>query len=222
MFRHLAQNSRRSLEQHDEKSAKEKMIFQRILATASTLIVLSLTRSVTAQAFPSGRHQGGDIAATYQWVHTNAQPAHCGCFSLNGVGISGSVDLISKLSAVAEVSGQFAKESAPLSSSLTLMSYLAGARYSLPRFPAGKVQLQPFAQALIGTAHAGGGIAGAGDGTYSFAARIGGGLDLPLRKQLHARVQVDYSSTEFANGANQQQNDLLLGVGVAYRWDRKK
>ena len=33
----------------------------------------------------------GDAAATYHWVHTNAGPGQCGCFGLNGAGLSGSV-----------------------------------------------------------------------------------------------------------------------------------
>lgn len=193
---------------------------QRILMGIA--LSMALTGAAMAQASSSGTHKGGDAAVTYQWVHTNAQPAQCGCFSLNGLGLSASLNVVSRVSAVAEVSGQFAKEGPPLSSTLTLASYLGGARVALPHFDLGKVRLAPFAQALVGTSHAGGGIAGAGDGTYSFAARIGGGLDVPVQKRIAARVQVDYFSTEFANGANKQQNNVLVAAGIVYRWTRSK
>ena len=32
----------------------------------------------------------GDAAAAYHWVRTNAGPGDCGCFGMNGGGLSGS------------------------------------------------------------------------------------------------------------------------------------
>jgi len=53
--------------------------------------------------------------------------------------------------------------------------------------------LQPFAQILVGGAHAGGGLTGVADGNSGFAGRLGGGVDLPLTSRISVRLaQVDY------------------------------
>ena len=83
----------------------------------------------------------------------------------------------------------------------------------------GSRRWEPFAQLLVGGAHAGGGIAGAGDHAYAFESRVGGGIDLPLSPHLALRmVQADYEATTFANSVNNHQNNLLLGAGVVFRW----
>jgi len=48
---------------------------------------------------------------------------------------------------------------------------------------------------LVGAAHAGGGAAGFGDGTNKFAARLGGGVDVPVSRHFSVRGQVDYYAT---------------------------
>jgi hypothetical protein len=74
---------------------------------------------------------------------------------------------------------------------------------------------------LVGAAHAGGGIAGAGDGTTEFMTRMGGAIDLPISHRFAIRIiQVDYDLTTFANGVNDRQNNLLVAAGVVYHWPR--
>jgi outer membrane immunogenic protein len=108
--------------------------------------------------------------------------------------------------------------------SLTLVSYLAGARYKIPQpWLEGNHKPQPFAQIVIGGAHAGGGVAGVADGSYEFATRIGGGIDVPVNSHFAVRViQIDYYLTTFANAVNDHQNNLLVGAGIVYHWSRKK
>ena len=105
---------------------------------------------------------------------------------------------------------------------LTLTSYLVGARYKLPQpWLDGEHKPQPFAQVLVGAAHAGGGVAGAGDGSYEFAARMGGGIDVPVSSRFAVRViQVDYYLTNFANATNAHQNNLLVGAGIVFHWSQ--
>jgi outer membrane immunogenic protein len=163
---------------------------------------------------------GGDVALAYHWERSNTQPGGCGCFDLNGGGLSASWHYAEKWSAVAEVSGGYADNGPSTGNTLTLISYLGGVRYALPQlWLHGTHSPQPFAQVLVGAAHAGGGIAGAGDGTVAFEARGGGGLDVPLNSRLALRViQVDYDLTRFPNSTNSHQNNLLLGAGIVYRW----
>jgi outer membrane immunogenic protein len=164
----------------------------------------------------------GDAALTYQWTHTNAQPGSCGCFGLNGGGLAVSWGTFSHVSAVLDVSGGYEGSGSPSGDTLTLVSYLAGGRYSF-RKPTvySQHQLHPFGQILVGVAHAGGGIAGAGDGTYAFAARAGGGVDLPLSRRWSVRlIQADYYFTRFANTTNNHQNNILLSAGAVVHWSR--
>jgi outer membrane immunogenic protein len=166
----------------------------------------------------------GDAAVTYHWVRTNAAPGECGCFGLNGASISGSWDVRGPWTVVTEFSSEFRPSVAGSQSSLTVTSFVAGARYRLMQpWKRGPHRPQPFAEVLLGPAHAGGGEAGVGDGTYAFASRIGGGIDIPLKSHFEVRaIEVDWFRTSFANAKNDRQNNLLVAAGIVYRWSHAK
>jgi outer membrane immunogenic protein len=187
----------------------------------ATLLLLAAAPAALAQDQDAVH---SDAALTYHWVRSNTSAGECGCFDLNGGGLSGSWEFHPRIAAVAETSAENATGALPTKKSLTLVSYLAGARYWLPQpWPGGAHSPQPFAQVLLGAVHAGGGIAGTGDGAYSFATRIGGGLDLPVNSHFAFRlIQVDYYLTHSVNAANNHQNNLLVGAGIAFRWSRAK
>jgi outer membrane immunogenic protein len=194
------------------------------MAMRSILLVTSLLLAASA-AVGQESSFSGDAAVTYHWVHTNAGPGHCGCFGLNGAGISGSWNVRGPWSLVTEFSSEYTSSGQPAGNSLTLTSMLAGGRYQPPRFPHswlhGASRVQPFAQVLLGAAHAGGGVAGVGDASYGFAARLGGGLDLPVSSRFAVRViQVDYYLTHIANAVNDRQNNLLIGAGIVFHWSK--
>jgi outer membrane immunogenic protein len=167
---------------------------------------------------------GGDAAITYHWVRTNASPGNCGCFGMNGGGVSGSWNFGSQWALVTEISAETAANPLSTGKSLTTTSYLAGMRYRIRQpWMRGAHALQPFAQLLLGAGHAGGGLAGNGDGSYAFAIRIGGGIDLPVNSHIVVRIiQIDYDFTHFPNSSNDYQNNLLLGAGFVFRWSRQK
>jgi outer membrane immunogenic protein len=193
----------------------------RSIVLASVLLLGTATAAL-AQA-TSGVSHSGDAALTYHWVHTNAPPdGGCGCFPLNGVGLSGSFNLNPRLAVIAEVSVDHTSNALSSSRSLTLTSYMGGVRYRLPDpWMHGDHALQPFAQVLVGGVHAGGGMAGVADGTSAFGGRLGGGIDLPLTTGIAIRViQADYYMTDFANGADNRQNNILIGAGIVIRWYR--
>jgi outer membrane immunogenic protein len=196
------------------------------MAMRSFLVVAALLFA-GASAAVGQEGISGDATATYHWVHTNAGPGQCGCFGLNGGGVSGSWNLAGPWSVVAEVSSEFTANAGPAGHSLTLTSYMAGARYQLPRLPRtwahGAHRVQPFAQVMVGAAHAGGGIAGIGDASFGFASRVGGGLDVPVSRSFSVRViQMDYYLTRIANAVNDHQNNFLVGAGIVFRWSLRK
>lgn len=193
----------------------------RSIATACILF-FGMAAAAFGQATTGVSHYG-DVAAAYHWVHTNAPPnGGCGCFPLNGIGLSGSLNFSPRIAVVAEVSVDHTSNALSLNKSLTLTSYMAGGRYIVP-FPwmRGEHALQPFVQVLLGGAHAGGGEAGVADGTSALAGRLGGGIDLPINSFFVLRVaQGDYFMTTFANTADNRQNNLLFGAGLVVRWAR--
>jgi outer membrane immunogenic protein len=190
----------------------------------TNIVLLGAVATAMGQATPTPPVASGDVVLTYHWVRTNAQPGDCGCFDLNGGGASGSWNFNPQWAAVAEISGEYAGSVPSTGNSLTLISYMAGTRYRVPQpWLRGQHGPQLFAQLLLGAAHAGGGIAGAGDGAVAFATRMGGGIDLPMRSHFAVRIiQADYDLTRFKNSINDHQNNLLLGAGVVFHWSRNK
>ena len=196
------------------------MRFKVVLVTA----ILGAATLASAQAVPSAKatpskkqHAQGDVALTYHWLHTNAQPGNCGCFSLNGAGLSASVVAAPQWSAVFDASLEHNGDVADTGDSLTLASMHVGARYTLPSKHGKHIPI-PYVQALVGGAHAGGSEAGVSDGKSRFSLRAGGGVDVPLYARFSLRGQVDYNLTAFRNTAAGDQNNILVSTGVVYRW----
>jgi peptidoglycan-associated lipoprotein len=192
----------------------------RSILLATALLFAGASAAVAQESF------NGDAAATYHWVHTNAGPGQCGCFGLNGAGLSGSWNVHGPWSVVADASSEFTSSASSTGNSLTLTSFMGGARFQLPEPWLRHIRRhkpQPFGQVLVGVAHAGGIEAGVGDGTNKFAARVGGGIDVPLGSRFAIRViQIDYFPTTFANATNDHQNNLMISAGIVYRWSHQK
>lgn len=94
---------------------------------------------------------------------------------------------------------------------------LFGPRLNLRKFD----HFVPFAEFLIGFAHAGGAVTGGGS-QYTFALAAGGGVDLVLWKHVAWRIaELDYLQTNFTGigvGANARQNNFRAGSGVVFRF----
>ena len=80
-----------------------RITMRSILVVATLLLAGAFASSAYAQEGISG-----DAAATYQWVHTNAGPGQCGCFGLNGGGVSASWEVHGPWAVVADFSSQTA------------------------------------------------------------------------------------------------------------------
>jgi peptidoglycan-associated lipoprotein len=199
-----------------------RLRFKHTFALLCVIAAIS-TAPVFAQAAPTaGKPSRAELALDYNWVHSNAPPGGCECFSLNGG--SATFAWLLKPSRFALVGDITASYGAGISTSnygLTLSAYTAGVRY-LPRVghTEGNAHVQPFGQALVGVAHASGTLvegqnAGASNSNAAFAAHVGGGLDLPASRRFSVRlVEADYLLTTFDNGSNDHQNNLRIGAGV--------
>ena len=191
------------------------------MRTILLTVALVLSGAVTTMAQEEAYH--GDAGMTYQWMRTNAEPGNCGCFSLDGIGVTGSWEVRGPWALVTEFSADF-RPNVASEGSLTVISFLAGPRYRIPQpWIKGAHRPLPFAELLIGPAHANGSEAGVADLTSAFAARIGGGIDVPLKSHFMLRAfQVDWYRTQFANTVNDRQNNLLISAGIVYRWSHSR
>ena len=161
-----------------------------------------------------------EVGGDYNYVRTNAPPGGCGCINLNGGDGWVSYNLTRSWAVVGQIGAQHASNIGGTSGAdLTLTSYLFGGRFSQRIGD----RLLPFAQVLLGGAHASGALApqnsGLGGSGNAFAFTAGGGLDIGLTRRLAIRaVDLDYYLTRFDNGVNQRQNNLKVSAGVIFRF----
>ena len=192
----------------------------RISINLALLLIIAAVSLVPAAAQTAPAYEtrpGAELALTYTYLHTNAPPDACGCFSMNGGSASFAYPLKRSFSVVAEAGAVAARNINSTGLDLTLSSYLGGGRYSLRRFQ----RFTPFAQLLLGAAHASGSLApgqiGLGSST-AFAMTVGGGLDVNLARHVAFRVfQTDYLLTLLPNGTNDRQNNFRFSTGIVFR-----
>ena len=168
-----------------------------------------------AQA-PVAVHSRVDIALDYNYVHSNAPPGGCGCFSLNGGNASAAWFVGPHVALVADIGGAYTSKATSSGLDLTLTNYLFGAR--IPYRIRGS-RFEVFGQGLIGVSHAGGTLAPVNAGGGVFAASTGGGVDFKLTHHIAIRAaEVDYLLTTFPNGTTNTQNNLRAGGGIVFRF----
>jgi peptidoglycan-associated lipoprotein len=182
-----------------------------LLAAAFTVMV---SQGALAQSGP-----GIDVGLDYNYVRSNAPAGGCGCFTLNGGGGWVSFNFGRSLGVVGEIASQTASNISSTGADLTLTSFLAGPRYTWGHIH----HLSPFAQVLLGGAHAGGSLAPGNSGlagsANAFAMTAGGGLDIGLTRHIAVRAfEADYYLTRFDNGVNDHQNNLRIAAGVVIRF----
>jgi hypothetical protein len=174
--------------------------------------------AILALAAPVMAQTPGEIGVTYDWMHANAPVAECGCFSLNGGGVEAAWKLDERFALAAEAGAARAS-----GQDLTLASYLAGPRLHLLSDKKSRgTRMDPYAQMLLGGAHAGGPLAGViSRSSNSFALRVGGGLNLRLNESWSVRLfEVDYLLTLLPNGVNDHQNIVLVNGGLLFRFGK--
>src|SRR5271155_4413703 len=115
---------------------------------ALLLLVAGFTAPQTAWAQSGSRVEAG---VDYNYVRSNAPAGGCGCFALNGGSAWLAFNFSRSLGVVGEIASQNASNVSSSGADLTLTSFLAGPRYTWTR----DGRFAPFAQALLGGAHAG-------------------------------------------------------------------
>ena len=183
--------------------------------------LFALTVAISAQTVPSQRAGGAgelpvvELALDYTYLHANAPPGACGCFSLNGGSGAAAVNLAHGLSIVGDLSAAHASSVNGTNQNLTLFNYLFGLRYS---WRGRSAAFTPYGQFLLG-----------GSREYSNEAPVrsmnalvfstGGGVNARLTRRLGLNIaEADWLHSELPNGVNARQNDLRISSGVILRF----
>ena len=187
-----------------------------VAALLGMTATLGLLFCASAQAQDGGRV---NVGIDYNYVRTNAPPGECGCVDLHGGDGWLSFNFTRHLAIVGLISGQRATDIEGSGTDLTLTTFVAGPRYS---FEVAR-RVAPFAQVLVGGAHASGSVAPGsgltGGSANAFAMLAGGGLEIGLNRHFAIRaVEADYFMTRFKNGVNDRQNNLRLSAGLVARF----
>jgi peptidoglycan-associated lipoprotein len=194
------------------------------MPSLKTLMMLLALGTATAPGLAQAPVARAELALDYTWMHSNAPPGGCGCFSLQGGSATAALPLAGlPISLVADVTVGNTSPSAPgFNGSLRLTTITGGLRYTpwlrtLHRW-------QPFVQAMAGVTHAGGSLASApypavANARATFAGAVGGGLDVRLGRHVALRlIDAEYLATTFANGSNNRQSNARLSTGVVLRF----
>lgn len=217
------------------------------LILIATLGMAATSARLEAQAKPAlESYPSPEIAFEYSYVHSNAPPGDCDCFSLNGGSLSlaqpfRSPHFAAVFDATVVHTSSFTVSGAgstPVDSTrikghatagpavtydLTLVALTGGVRYR----PTPGHKWSPFGQILIGVANASGSLVegntpAAKDSTLNFASQVGGGLDYRFSPRFSVRVvEADYFLTTSSNGVNDHQNNLRVSAGVVFRLRRR-
>jgi peptidoglycan-associated lipoprotein len=168
----------------------------------------------------AGRGQGtvpAEFSLGYSYMRTNAPPGQCGCFGMNGGSLTFAVPLGRGISAVTDLGDYYQKNVVGSNLGMNLESYLFGARYSYRHWK----KTTPFAQLMVGGAHAHGTLFGTPTTTASasgFAYDAGAGVDMKITKSMSIRlIEADYILTRVPNGGNNDQGNLRITAGVVFR-----
>jgi outer membrane immunogenic protein len=194
----------------------------KLFRAAILAICIGLLASSTPKTFAQ-TFERMELGANYNYVRTNAPPGGCGCFSMSGGSGWFGYNFARSLALVGEVGSQRASNIDGTAADLTLTSFLGGPRYTL--HPSKRIV--PFAQLLLGGAHASGaltpGTSGAAGSANSFAMTAGGGVDVKLASHIALRAfQVDYYLTRFDNRVNSEQNNFRISAGIVFRFGRER
>ena len=151
----------------------------------------------------------------YTFLHANAPPGQCGCFSANGGFGSVVFNLPHGFGLVADFTAVHANNISSTTQSVTVFNYLFGPRYS---FRSASRRFVPYAQALGGGSRETSSYA-AVQNVKGAAFSVGGGVSTTLTRRIGwTIVEVDWVHSYLPNAKNDLQNDLRVSSAITFRF----
>jgi hypothetical protein len=188
-----------------------------LLLTAFIALSATLSAQMRAQetfGIDPGQTPILETSVGYTFLHANAPPGQCGCFSANGGYGSVVVNMPRGLGIVADLSAIHANNIAGTTQSITVFNYLFGPRYS---FRTVSRRFLPYAQVLGGGSQELSSYA-AVQNVKGAALSIGGGVSTTLSPHFSWTILgADWVHSWIPNAQNNLQNDLRISSGITFR-----
>jgi outer membrane immunogenic protein len=190
---------------------------------------MGMVAAASAQSVPA---EAGDLGPTVSKSHPialsvnytamigNAPPGNCGCFLLNGGSSEELFHVWKNLAAVAQVTGSRTGNIPQSQQGLSLLTYMAGPRYSFLAAHRWTI----YGQFLAGGVH---GFDSyfpkddirSGGAADSLAFAPGGGLEIGVRNWLSVRaLEAEFLVIRLPNNVNEQQHNMRISSGVVFRF----
>jgi outer membrane immunogenic protein len=189
-------------------------LFAVLLALSIGLLAPSHSQAQTIFGTAPGQVPVLETSLGYTFIHANAPPGLCGCFSASGGFGSAVVNMPRGFGIVADLNAIHASNVGGTSQSLTVFNYLFGPRYSLRTLSR---RFTPYVQALGGRSQEFSSYANIGNIDGS-AFSVGGGVSTVLKPQLGwTIVEADWIQSRIPNAQNNLQNDLRISTALTFR-----
>ncbi len=185
---------------------------------AAVLALVVASGGACAQAVATAQRAEIPVGVRFIATEANSPPGSCGCFWLTGAGVDVSLPIWQRFSAVVDLAGDTTKMVPGTTRGLSLITLLAGPRYTVPVGRRVVVQAQGLfgvargfdADFMVGSVHT--------DTASVFGMALGASVELPLRHGVTLRpLQAEYLQTSLPNGADNRQKNLRLGAGAVFR-----
>jgi hypothetical protein len=202
------------------------MRLYKVFPVALVLAVVSIASAEPAQVASPVSGAGGqgkaprpvptfEVGLGYTYLHANAPPGTCECFSFNGGYGVFVANLPHGLSVVGDISAATASNISGTTEGLTVVNYLFGPRYS---WRPGSGRFTTYGQFLLGGSSQSSNIA-AVPHVSAFAYSPGGGVSVGLSRHFGLNLgEVDWLHSQLPNAGNNRQNDLRISSGVLFRF----
>ena len=182
-----------------------------VLLTA--LIAVPAVLSAHAGAQESGQMPVFETTLGYTYIHANAPPGQCNCFSANGGFGSVVFNIPRGFSLVADLAAAHASNVGSTTQSITVFNYLFGPRYSFRT----SSRFLPYVQILGGGSQEFSSYA-ALNNPKGAAFSVGGGVSTTLNRHFSWTIlEADWVQSRLPNAQNNLQNDLRISSAITFR-----
>jgi len=155
-----------------------------------------------------------ETSVGYTFIHANAPPGQCACFSASGGFGSAVFNTVHGFGFVADLNAVHANNIDGTTQSLTVFNYLFGPRYSLRTL---SKRFTFYGQALGGLSQEFSSYAAVGN-LQGSAFSAGGGVSTALKPHLGwTIVEADWVQSRIPNAQNNLQNDLRVSTALTFR-----
>jgi outer membrane immunogenic protein len=189
-------------------------LYAAILAFSTGLSVPALGRAQTVFGIAPGQVPVLETSIGYTFIHANAPPGQCDCFSASGGFGSAVFNTGHGFGIVADLNAIHAANIGGTSQSISVFNYLFGPRYSLRTL---SERFTPYVQMLGGRSQESSNYAAVGTIAGS-AFSVGGGVSTTLKPHLGwTIVEADWIQSRIPNAQNNLQNDLRVSTALTFR-----